>query len=81
MKIEILGPGCDKCDYAKKIIEDVCRELNVQAEINAVTDMREILNYAIMITPAILIDGQEVLVGRIPTKDEARAWIRQRIKV
>ena len=78
MKIEILGPGCDKCEYAKKLIEKVCAEMNVTADIRAVTDMREILEYAVMITPAVLIDGDEVLVGRVPTRDEVRKWLRQR---
>ena len=78
MKIEILGPGCDKCEYARKLIEKVCAEMNVEADVRAITDMREILQYAVMITPAVLIDDEEVLVGRVPTKDEVRRWLKQR---
>ena len=80
MKIEVLGPGCDKCDYTAKLIRSVCRELNVEAEIRQVRDMREILQYAVMVTPAVIIDDDEVLVGRVPSRDEVRKWIIQRTK-
>ena len=79
MKIEILGPGCDKCYYARRLVESVLKEMNVQADVRAITDMREILDYAIMVTPAVIIDDEEVLVGRVPTREEVRRWIRQRL--
>jgi small redox-active disulfide protein 2 len=79
MLIEVLGPDCDKCYRALKVLEGVIREMDVDADLRAVTDMREILEYAVMVTPAIIIDGKEVLVGRPPTKKEAKKWIRERM--
>ncbi len=79
MKIEILGPTCSKCTRTKNVIEEAAAELGVKADISAVTDMREILTYAIMMTPAVVIDGEEVCVGRVPTKNEALTWLKARM--
>lgn len=79
MKILVLGPGCDKCDYTAKLIRAVCKEMGVKAKVRQVTDMREILQYAVMITPAVIIDGDEVIVGRVPSRHEVKRWISERI--
>lgn len=79
MEILVLGPGCDKCEHTKSLIESVLKEMNVQAKVRAITDMREILQYAIFMTPAMLINEEEIVVGRIPTKDEIRKAIKKRM--
>jgi small redox-active disulfide protein 2 len=78
MKILVLGPGCQKCDYTKSLIEAVVLELGIRAEVRQVRDVREILEYAVMMTPAVIIDDEEVLVGRVPSKDEVRKWLLSR---
>ena len=79
MKIEILGPSCSKCTRTKNIVTEAAEELGVKAKIVSVTDMHQILTYAIMMTPAVVIDGEEMCVGRVPTKSEAVSWIRTKM--
>jgi len=80
MKILVLGPGCQKCDYTKALIEEVASELGIKADVRQVRDVREILEYAVMMTPAVIIDEEEVLVGRVPSRDEVRKWLLSRSK-
>ncbi len=77
MKIEVLGTGCSKCKKTKEIIEKVLQEDGVEAEIVKVEDVETILNYGVMITPAVVIDGDVKLVGKVPDKKDIRKWISQ----
>lgn len=75
MKIEVLGMGCPKC---KKLFENAqlaVKELNATAEVVKVEDMQKIMDYGIMTTPAIVIDGEVKAAGRIPVPDEIKKWI------
>ena len=75
MKIEILGMGCFKC---KKLYDDTLaavKELNVTAEIVKVEDIDKIIEYGIMITPALAIDGKVISSGKALTKDEIKKLI------
>lgn len=72
MKIEILGTGCPKC---KKLTENVKEALVLtgqQAEIIKVTDIREIMSYSVLITPALVIDGKVKVSGKVPTVKEIK---------
>ncbi len=77
MKIEILGTGCSKCKKTKEIIEKVLENNGVKAEVVKVEDIEKILNYGVMITPAVVIDGEVKLVGKVPDEKEIRKWISQ----
>jgi len=59
-------------------MDQVVAELGIDAEVRAVQDISEILKHNIMMTPAIKINGEVVLVGRPPSKDEAKKWILDR---
>ena len=76
MKIEILGVGCAKCKNAEKIVRKVVEELGVDAEIAKVEDLQEILNRGVMMTPAIIIDGEVKVAGRVPSMDELKELLR-----
>jgi small redox-active disulfide protein 2 len=75
MKIEILGMGCPKCKKLYENSQAAVKELNVQAEVLKVEDIQKIMDYGIMITPAIAIDGKVKAAGRIPAPDEIKKWI------
>ena len=75
MKIEVLGMGCPKCRAAKKLIEEVIRDLLVNAEVVAVSDIDEIVDRGVMATPAVFVDGELKSAGRVPSKDEIKGWI------
>jgi len=75
MKIEILGMGCSKCkmlyENAKKAVE----EKNVQAEIIKVEDIDKITEYGVMMTPALVIDGEVKLSGNSLSVEEIKKWL------
>ncbi len=65
MKIEILGTGCAKCEKMKKIVTVAADELNIRAEIVAVTDIQELISRGILSTPTLVIDGNVESRGRV----------------
>ncbi len=78
MKIEILGTGCPKCKKLNELVEEAINELGVSAEIIKVTDINEIIDYGVMVTPALVIDGDVMVAGKIPGKEEIIKWIEEK---
>jgi small redox-active disulfide protein 2 len=78
MKIEILGTGCPKCRKLTELVTETVKETGVTAEIGKVDKINDIMNYGVMITPALAIDGKVVVAGRIPSKDEIKKWIGEK---
>jgi small redox-active disulfide protein 2 len=76
MKIEILGSGCAKCKSVEKLVRNIVEELGIQADIVKVEDLQEIVNRGIMMTPAVFINGEAKIVGRVPTADELKKILR-----
>ena len=76
MKIEILGSGCAKCKSVEKLVRNIVEELGIQADIIKIEDLQEIVNRGIMMTPAVFIDGEAKIVGRVPTADELKKLLR-----
>ena len=75
MKIEILGTGCPKCKKLMELTTEAVNELGICAEITKVDQINDIMNYGVMITPALAIDGKVVVAGKIPSKEEIKKWI------
>jgi len=75
VKIEILGMGCPKCKKLYENAQSAVKELNAQAEVVKVEDIQKIMDYGLMMTPAIAIDGEVRAAGRIPAPDEIKKWI------
>ncbi len=75
MKIEILGTGCPKCkqleDNARKAVE----EAKKKADIVKVTDVSKIVEYGVMSTPAIVIDGEVKSYGKVADVEEIKGWL------
>ncbi|HOJ89346.1 MAG TPA: thioredoxin family protein [Pseudothermotoga sp.] len=71
-KIEILGMGCAKCKQTHKIMEMAVKELGIDAVVEKVEDLEQIINRGVSATPAVAIDGKLVLSGKIPTLEEAK---------
>lgn len=78
MEIKVLGPGCARCDAVKKLIAEVAEELGVNVDIQPVTDLMEITRYDVMSTPGVVIDGEVVSSGKVPSRDEVRTWVQER---
>jgi len=75
MKIEILGTGCAKCHKLEEITKDAVKTAGVEAEIIKVQDFKEIMNRGVMMTPALVIDGEVKAVGKIPTAEQFKTWL------
>ncbi len=78
MKIEILGTGCPKCKKLHELTEEIISELGVLAKIIKVTDINKIIDYGVMVTPALVIDGDVMVAGKIPGKKEITEWIKEK---
>jgi small redox-active disulfide protein 2 len=77
MKIEILGVGCAKCKNAEKIVRKVAEELGIDVDIVKIEDLEEIVNRGVMMTPAVFINGEMKIVGRVPDADELKELLKK----
>jgi small redox-active disulfide protein 2 len=71
--IKVLGTGCPSCVSTEKVITEVVNQLNIEAKIEKVTDIMEIMAYDVMSTPAIVINEVVVFKGKVPSVDEVKA--------
>jgi small redox-active disulfide protein 2 len=69
-KIQILGTGCPKCKKLAENAEAAAKELGIEFEIEKVTDINEIMKFGVMMTPALVVDGELKVVGKVPSTDE-----------
>jgi small redox-active disulfide protein 2 len=76
MKIEILGTGCPKCKKLEENAIKAVEESKKKAEIVKVTDIAKIVEYGVMSTPALVIDGNVKSYGRIPEVKEIKGWLK-----
>jgi small redox-active disulfide protein 2 len=67
MLITILGPGCKNCDALETRTREALERLRIEATITKVTDVVEIASYGVMRTPGLVVDGEVVVAGRVPT--------------
>ena len=75
MLIKILGSGCAKCNRQEQLTREVVTELGIEATFEHVKEIDKIMAYPIMTTPALVVDEEVKVSGRIPGKDELRGWL------
>ncbi len=68
--IQILGTGCAKCDKLKQNAEEAVSQSGVEAMVEKITDISVITSFGVMMTPALAIDGEVKLIGKIASPDE-----------
>ncbi len=73
--IEVLGPGCQKCQYVEQVVRDVVAEAGIDADIRHVTDFAEIASRGVLSTPGLVVDGTVVIAGRVPTREQVAGWL------
>lgn len=74
-KIQILGTGCPKCKKLAEVADTAAKTLDLDYEIEKVTDIAEIMGYGVMITPALVVDGQVKVAGKVPSVDEVKKML------
>jgi len=75
MQIKVLGPGCKKCQSLKEAVKEVVDEMGVDAEIIEVTDVNEISNYDVLMTPGLVVNEKVKVFGRVPKKKDIKKYI------
>ncbi|HEY5525555.1 MAG TPA: thioredoxin family protein [Clostridium sp.] len=75
MIIKILGTGCSNCKRLEANAKKAIEELGVEATIEKVTDIKEIMKYGVMKTPAIVVDEKVKAYGRVPTAEEIKKYL------
>jgi len=74
-KIQILGTGCPKCKKLAENVEEAVKELSVEYDIEKVTEINEIMKFGVMITPALAVDGEVKVVGKVASPDEIKGML------
>lgn len=76
VKIQILGAGCPKCKKLYEAAQKAARELSIDSEVTKVEDIDEIMSFGVMMTPALVVDGEVKVVGRLPRFDEIKSMLQ-----
>ncbi len=77
MKIEIFGPGCAKCEKTSKEVAKVVKQIGIEAAIEHVTDIDSIVDRGVMMTPAVFIDGEKKIEGKVPKASVIESWLKK----
>ncbi len=79
MKIKILGVGCSRCRKLESIVRELVSRNNIDAEIEKVTEIQDMINYGIMATPGLVINEKLKSSGNIPNNEQILIWIKEEI--
>jgi len=75
LKVQILGTGCSKCKTLAEHAEKAAKELGLDCTIEKVSDLKEIMKFGVMITPALVVDGKVKVAGKVPTSEEIKSML------
>ncbi|HHT64023.1 MAG: thioredoxin family protein [Bacillota bacterium] len=75
MNIKVLGAGCARCNTLEKSVREVVKEMAIEANIEKVTDFKEIAKAGVMMTPGLVINGKVKVTGKVPSKAELTSII------
>ncbi|MDH7602919.1 MAG: thioredoxin family protein [Armatimonadota bacterium] len=74
-KLQILGTGCPKCQKLAELAEEAAKSLGIDYELEKITDISKIMSFGVMMTPALAVDGQVKVAGRVPSLEELKQMI------
>jgi small redox-active disulfide protein 2 len=75
LNIKVLGAGCARCNTLEKSVREVVKEMAIEANIEKVTDFKEIAKAGVMMTPGLVINGKVKVTGKVPSKAELTSII------
>jgi small redox-active disulfide protein 2 len=73
-EIKVLGTGCANCKATIKLVEEVAHEKGVEIHLSKIEEIQDIMSYGIMSTPGVVIDGDVVHAGGVPSRDKVSSW-------
>ena len=73
--VKVLGPGCPKCQELMQQTQQVITELGLDCTLEKVTDIQEILNFGVMFTPALVVDGEVKVSGKVPSVEDIKKML------
>ena len=76
MEIKVCGPGCANCTKAENIVKEAVAAAGTAARIEKITDFAEMAKLGILSTPAVIINGKIMCVGKVPSKAEVMEWLK-----
>jgi len=76
MKVQVLGTGCPKCTKLAENAKVAISDLGIDAEVEKISDINEIMKFGVMMTPALAIDGDVKVVGKVPTSDDIKEFLK-----
>lgn len=75
LHIKVLGPGCPNCQKLAEHTQEAAYQLRLECHIEKVTDIQQITGHGVMMTPALVVDGEVKVSGRVPSIDEIKALL------
>ena len=76
MEIKVCGPGCANCTKAEAIVKEAVADSGIDAQILKISDFAEMAKLGVLSTPAIIVNGKIMCVGKVPTKNEVLEWLK-----
>ncbi len=77
LEIKVLGPGCPQCDRLEMELMEIMTEMNLPADLEHITDIKEIGKYGVMGMPALIVNGKVMCTGKVPTKRKLKEWLSE----
>jgi small redox-active disulfide protein 2 len=77
MKIEVLGMGCARCHQLEEQVRQALKELNIEAEVDKISDLDKISSYGVLMTPGLVINGKVYSSGKLPVMPTLKKWIEE----
>ena len=77
MNIKVLGSGCKKCKDVYDAVKEVINGLNVNATVEKVENVADIVDYGVMVTPGLVINGKVKVSGKVPSKEDIKKMINE----
>ncbi len=77
MEIKVLGPGCPKCTALSESVERIAKEMEIDYELEKVSDLDKIMGYGVFMTPGLVVDGEVKSVGKVPSPEEIKKMLKK----
>ena len=75
MKVEVLGVGCAKCHKLEELVRNIVEKNGIDAEVVKVEDLKVFSDYGVFMTPALVVDGEVKVAGKVPKEAEILKWL------